>query len=403
MNLFNTTARTIHPIQVGTLYPSYTNSLGLWNKSDVKHLNFSLFTMPVLELEMLFILILTQLSHLFSQASWLRYSFRTNHMVSGVLMPMFVTIGMIKANPFDLSLVSNVSKANAVLVFVIDSEVYTFVMAVVFMTTIVRVLYDPMRKYAGYLKRNIMHSAANSDSSAVPCRCSSPTNSKRTLSNYSYLENVILSFMHFQRENHGTAFVNVFTLTSLIILSFHRKWTSDGSIESKDPTIRSVNCSVMERSPCSVAIVVDRGHMESIESVASRQASYRVAMIFLGGSDDKEALMFSKRMVKDSCIKLSVIHFLKTHNWDKVLDHEILKKVSQGGNGDADFLNTQTATVLRSLFDDYDLFIVGWRFSLRTTHTSSLDVIEFPKLGVVGNLLASTDVFTRVYVLVVQQ
>ncbi|KAL5577134.1 hypothetical protein UlMin_018833 [Ulmus minor] len=756
MDLFNTTTRTIHPIQVCTLYPPYTNSLGLWNKSDVKHLNFSLpvvnvkftlpmqrFTMHVLELEMLSIFILTQLSHIFLRplslpifvAELLNYfktlfhvstqeiigtltlfsytmfiflsgvkmdlsivfrtsakSFHTgalaivaslllgtiltkqenlqlmfvlttysmtsfpviayllkdmkilnsddilgvflmavstlarvldnsiglaildlaavttftliviyvarpamlwmirqtpegrpmkpmyisiiimgvlmsallshwyhmtlvfgpmvlslavpdgpplgstlvkkfDPMVSGVLMPMFVTIGMIKANHFDLSLVSDVSKANVVLVFVIflfsllppilsriplkdawaialivsykgvvemvsyiiarDSKVYTFAMAVVFMTTIVvpvlvRVLYDPMRKYAGYQKRNIMHSAANFElriltyinrPNTTPAMInlldvSCPTKEnpislyvlhlieligratpvfishqlqKKTLSNYSYSENVILSFTHFQRENHGAAFVNVFTaissteyihedictlaldkLTSLIILPFHRKWTLDGSIESKDPTIHSVNCSVMERSPCFVAILVDRGHMESVESVASCQASYRVAMIFLGGSDDREALTFSKRMVKDSCIKLSVIHFLvstiasngqkqKTHNWDKVLDHEILKEVSQGGNGDGDFLNvsymqemvkngTQTATMLRSLVDDYDLFIVGRRFSLRTTHTSGLDEwSEFPELGVVGDLLASTDVFIRASVLVVKQ
>ncbi|KAL5577137.1 hypothetical protein UlMin_018836 [Ulmus minor] len=461
--------------------------------------------------------------------------------VSGVLMPMFVTIGMLKANPFDLSLVSNVSKANAVLVFVIvfakflfsllppilsrmplkdalaialilsykgvvemasygiardskviDSEVYTFAMAVVFMTAIVvpvlvRVLYDPMRKYAGYQKRNIMHSTADSELRILTCinrpdttpaminllDVSCPTKEtpislyvlhlieligratpvfishqlqKKTLSNYSYSENVILSFTHFQRENHGAAFVNIFTsisptdymhedictlaldkLTSLIILPFHRKWTPDGSIEFEDPTIRSVNCSVMERSPCSVAILVDRGHMESVESVASRQASYRVAMIFLGGSDDREALTFAKRMVKDSCIKLSVIHFVvssevasngqkqKTHNWDKVLDHEILKEVSQGASGDGDFLNmgymqemvkdgTQTAMILRSLVDDYDFFIVGRRFSLRTTHTSGLDEwSEFHELGVVGDLLASTDVSTRASVLVVQQ
>lgn len=375
---------------------------------------------------------------------------------------------------------------------VIDLEIYSFVMATIFGTAIivplaVRYLYDPKRKYAGYQKRNIMQSAANDAELRIVACINRPDNTlpiinlldvscptkenpvsvyvihlielvgratpvfishqlqKKTLSNYSYSENVILSFSHFQRENHGSANVNVFTaisptdymhddictlaldkLASLIIVPFHRKWSIDGStIESEDVTIRSINCSVVETAPCSVGILIDRGHSESLESMASRHASYRVAMIFLGGSDDREALTFAKRMVNDSCIKLTIVHLVseaedkEIEQWDKVVDHEVLKEIANidnnnnnGGheNGNVGYVKetvkdgTQTAAVLRSIVDDYELFIVGRRYNLRSNLTSGLhEWSEFPELGVVGDLLASTDVISKASVLVVQQ
>ncbi|PON41897.1 DNA-directed DNA polymerase [Parasponia andersonii] len=466
-------------------------------------------------------------------------------MVSGVFMPIFVTISMIKANPEDLNLSTKVAKANGLLVLVtvlakfvfsllppmlsrmpfkdalaiafimsykgvvemasygiardskvIDLEVYCFVMATIFVTAIivpfaVRYLYDPMRKYAGYQKRNIMQSAANDAELRIVTCINRPDNTaaminlldvscpnkegpiavyvlhlielvgratpvfishqlqKKTLSNYSYSENVILSFSHFQRENHGSAYVNVFTaispteymhedictlaldkLASLIVVPFHKKWSLDGiTIESEDLTLRSINCSVMERAPCSVAILVDRGQSESVESMASRQASYRVAMIFLGGSDDREALTFAKRMAKDSCITLTLVHFVSTvadqdreiKQWEKVLDNEVLKEIIQNHNQDQDGANaghhgsvgyvremvkdgTETATSLRSMVDDYELFIVGRRYKQQSNLTSGLDEwSELRELGVVGDLLASTDFTTKASVLIVQQ
>ena len=369
-------------------------------------------------------------------------------------------------------------------------EVYCFVMATVLVTAIivptaVRYLYNPMRKYAGYQKRNIMQSAANDSELRIVACINRPDNTpaiinlldvscptkespiavyvlhlielvgratpvfishqlqKKTLSNYSYSENVILSFSHFQRENHGSAFVSVFTaispteymhddictlaldkLASLIVVPFHRKWSVDGTtIESEDLTVRSINCSVVERAPCSVAILIDRGHSESVESMASRQASYRVAMVFLGGSDDREALTFAKRMAKDSCITLTIIHFVsmtedpEIKQWEKVLDHEELKEITQNynsdnvvGHGNVGYVKemvkdgTETATRLRSMAADFELFIVGRRYKQRSNLTSGLEEwSELPELGVVGDLLASTDFMTKASVLIVQQ
>ena len=107
--------------------------------------------------------------------------------------------------------------------------------------------------------------------------------------------------------------------------------------------------------------------------------------------------------------------------WDKVLDNEVLKEImpqnstSDANAGGAAQANvgyvretvkdgTQTATVLRSIVDDFELFIVGRRFHVRSVLTSGLDEwSEFPELGVVGDLLSSTDVVSKASVLVVQQ
>ncbi|XP_024924470.2 cation/H(+) antiporter 4-like [Ziziphus jujuba] len=370
---------------------------------------------------------------------------------------------------------------------VIDFEVYAFVMATILFTSItvpllVNVLYDPKRKYGGYQKRNLMHSQYESEIRILACAnrsdnsaaiinlldTSCPTKEnpiavyvlhlielvgraspvfishqlqKKTLTNYSYSENVILSFTHFQRENEGATSVSVFTaispttymhddictlalnkLTSLIILPFHRKWSADGStVESEDQTIRSLNCSVLETAPCSVSILVTRGHVKNLNSAASKSETYRVAMIYMGGKDDREALTFCKRMVKDSCIKLSVINFIGVsengdddeNHWDRVLDNEMLKEIVQNnvvGNGHVRYVEemvrdgTQTAQKIRAMANDYELFVVGRRYNVKSTQTVGLDQwSEFPELGVVGDLLASSDFVSKSQVLVIQQ
>ncbi|MCI69729.1 cation/H(+) antiporter 4-like [Trifolium medium] len=40
-------------------------------------------------------------------------------------------------------------------------------------------------------------------------------------------------------------------LASIIILPFHLRWSEDGSVESADENIRSLNTKVLERAPCS--------------------------------------------------------------------------------------------------------------------------------------------------------
>ncbi|KAL6145938.1 hypothetical protein ACLB2K_056621 [Fragaria x ananassa] len=353
-------------------------------------------------------------------------------------------------------------------------------------------LYDPKRKYTGYEKRNISNCKPNSELRILACvtRCDNtpaiinlidavcPTQEspisvyvlhlielvgrttpifishnkqKRTVSNFTSSENVILSFDHFQRDNAGAVNVNVFTsitpaqymhddictlaldkLTSLIILPFHRKWSILGSnttIESENEKIREVNMSVLETAPCSVGILVNRGRIQSIEAAtATISETFRVAMIFLGGNDDREALVFARRMAKDSCISLTVIHLLDSveykeednngvkldkAKWERLQEREMLRNMDMSsGNRYVSYVEVvvedaaQTTTKLRSLLDEdeYDMFIVGRRHKVKSPQTSGLEQwCEFPELGIIGDLLSSTDSHSKASVLTVDE
>lgn len=77
MDLFNTSARNIIPVKLCSEFPTNVHSVGLWNKSEAWKVNFTLpfdinftlplqnFTMPVLEVEMLSIFCVTQISNFF--------------------------------------------------------------------------------------------------------------------------------------------------------------------------------------------------------------------------------------------------------------------------------------------------------------------------------------------------
>ncbi|KAK9279114.1 hypothetical protein L1049_012789 [Liquidambar formosana] len=344
-------------------------------------------------------------------------------------------------------------------------------------STLVRHLYDPSRKYAGYQRRTIMHSRPDSELRILSCihnpdsiaaminllDASCPTEEKplavyvlhlielvgrasplfishqiqkRTDSDRSYSENIILAFAKYQKNNPETVNVQVFTaisppkfmhedictlalnkLTSLIIFQFHQKWAVDGSIESEDRNIRTVINSVIDRAPCSVAIFVDRGHLGQSNSAVSTLWAYVIAMIFIGGSDDREALSLAKCMARDMSIRLMVIQFISTveeevNELEKKLDSQVLKDIKFNNieNRCVDFIEQrvedgpQTALIVRAIANETDLIIVGRRHNVESPQTSGLaDWCEYPELGIIGDLLASSDLDSKASVLVVQQ
>ncbi|KAK1577700.1 hypothetical protein Q3G72_024055 [Acer saccharum] len=372
---------------------------------------------------------------------------------------------------------------------IIDQDLYGFMYFVIiflasFVPLAVKHLYDPSRKYAGYNKRNLMglkpnmelpivaviHVSDNVDSIINLLEASWPTKDNpmtvdvlhliklsgqatpifishqknRTLSGNSYSENLIVSFNNFQGNNWGAVSVNVYTaisppslmhddictlafdkLASLVILPFHRRWYMDGSIESDNNYIRTLNARVLEKAPCSVGILVDRGNMRQATMMPPDSSSspdhndlpsYNVALVFLGGNDDREALTFAKRMAQDTRISLTVLHLTANDNtqprankhWDDMQDSEVLRDVKT--NGYINYMHKEvadgheTAMIIRSLVNNFNLIIVGRRDKLESQQTSGLiEWSEFPELGVLGDLFASVDYSGRCSVFVVQQ
>ncbi|KAA3471721.1 cation/H(+) antiporter 4-like [Gossypium australe] len=254
----------------------------------------------------------------------------------------------------------------------------------------------------------------------------------------SFFENII-PFYEYEGNNWDLVTVKAFTAitppklmhddictmaldkqTSFIILPFHRKWSIDGSLEEENNVVRNLNCKILDQAPCSVGILIDRGRIQKLLKQSS-SSSFSIGMLFLGGKDDREALTLAKRMARDPRVKLTVIHLIACQDcrnvvyWDTVLDTEMLKDVKQNngvlGNGcdimyveEVSNCGAQTIKLIRSIANDYDLIIVGRRYGVESILLAGLsEWSEFPDLGVIGDLFASTDLDSRVSVLVVQQ
>ncbi|OMO49681.1 Cation/H+ exchanger [Corchorus capsularis] len=268
------------------------------------------------------------------------------------------------------------------------------------------------------------------------------THQKEMIAGSSY-ENFIMAFNQYEQNNFGLVTMNAFTAisppdmmhedvctmaldkqTSLILLPFHRKWSIGGSIETENNAIRMLNCNVLETCPCSIGILIDRDNASTImlTNSQSRSSCYNVCMIFIGGKDDREALTLAKRMSKDTRLSLTVTRFVSGEeagdnnlmlDWEGMLDDQVLKDVkhSQTGEyGEITYIEEivrdgpQAAKLVKSIACGYDLVIVGRRYGVQSVQTQGLsEWSEFPELGGIGDLLASTDLQTTTSVLVVQQ
>jgi len=339
---------------------------------------------------------------------------------------------------------------------------------------LVKRLYDPSRKYFGYQKRNMSNLKFDANLRILVCihkqHHTVPIISALNLFNptplypttvdvlhlielvgrsspifishkmkkgspchasNSYSENVILTFKLYEDEKLGATTIYPYTaispptlmhedvcylaldkVASIIILPFHRRWSFDGKIEHEDKTVRLLNCKVMDKAPCSVGILVTR-------FVRKSDSPLRLAMIFFGGDDDREALCLANRAAKDSDnVELVVYHMTTSekkdekHDEDTMLDHSILKNARRECSRMRNVVHeeiiveggAQVASVLHRLAEDHDFFIVGRRNGIDSPQTKSLqEWSEFPELGVIGDFLASPDLECNSSVLVVQQ
>ncbi|GAB2274285.1 hypothetical protein Dimus_009051 [Dionaea muscipula] len=378
---------------------------------------------------------------------------------------------------------------------------------------IVKHLYHPLRKYAGYQRRDVMHCKHNADLRILACICrpdnvaavtnllriccatkespistfalhlvklvgrsqpvfishelhkDKPSSSSSSSSySYSYSEDVVWAFDRFERNSNKDAIsARVYTaispsnsmhedictlaldkLCSLIILPFHRKLRLDGSVDSEDHELRALNKSVLERAPCSVGVLIDRAHigessssssstsccnsssmytmptMTSISVAAaagqcSSTTTALVAVIFIGGRDDIEALALAKRMarggsrIKVDVVKLTFVGDGKGHL--NSVDSSFLTDIQSNNVYNQQFTlmekavkdGAESAIFLKSVMGLYDLIIVGRRYHVDCKQVEGLkEWSEIEELGVFGDLLASTDLKCRTSVLVVQ-
>ncbi|KAI3991533.1 hypothetical protein MKX01_017152 [Papaver californicum] len=223
---------------------------------------------------------------------------------------------------------------------------------------------------------------------------------------------------------------------SLLIVPFHKQQSIDGGMEETNPDFRTVNQNVLANAPCSVGILVDRGLGASSRATKSH-AAQSIIILFFGGPDDREALAYASRMSDSPDVSLTVLRFIpgeESKGWSRrhdndSTDNEMLTVVTDNDRErqkDEDIVGDfrmktandesavyiekvtnngeETVSIIKSLDDAYDLFIVGRGQGTISPLTDGLtDWSECPELGVIGDILASPDFASAMSVLVVQQ
>lgn len=207
---------------------------------------------------------------------------------------------------------------------------------------------------------------------------------------------------------------------TLIILPFHKECldTLGGTLtEMVRHGVRNVNENILAHSPCSVAVLVDKGHLRH-PLMAFRNSELHFAVLFLGGADAREALCLADRMVGNPNVSLTVIRFL-SYNFEG--DNEMEKKMDDGvvtwfwvKNERNDRVcyrevvvknGAETVAAIQSLNDDtYDVWIMGRKQGINPVLLEGLsNWSENLELGIIGDYVSSYDFGGTASVLVVQQ
>lgn len=200
----------------------------------------------------------------------------------------------------------------------------------------------------------------------------------------------------------------------IIILPFHRQGAIDGSDRAINPAIKNLNLNILQKAPCSVGILIDRGILTGSLCVLTGQVLFHVASVFIGGPDDVESLAYASRMARHQCVRLTVIRFLlfgAENTKDRKRDCDLINEYRRVniGNKNFEYLEEMVrdgaglAASLIGFADDFDLILVGKSHQESQIFAGLEAWSECPEVGVIGDMLASPDFGRRASVLVVQQ
>ncbi|PHT97478.1 hypothetical protein BC332_33586 [Capsicum chinense] len=221
--------------------------------------------------------------------------------------------------------------------------------------------------------------------------------------------------------------------TSLITIPYHNRLIASSINCQKTVSklgSKNMNEKIMQTTPCSVAVIVDRSLVNTSRPILDAWSLYRVAVFFLGGADDREALALGQRMAEKQNISLTIIRLIQenpTGNYtnnintsssdydtiEQMTDNEMVGKArsDMAGNYRVKYVEkmirdgTGTAAVMRSMEDEYELIIVGRRHDTQSPLLLGLSdwVEESEELGSVGDMFALGDSESNSTILVVQQ
>nr|POE55467.1 cation/h(+) antiporter 15 [Quercus suber] len=244
---------------------------------------------------------------------------------------------------------------------------------------------------------------------------------------------IINALTRYELQSEGSASVEAFTSISpfdithndicrvamdkratIVIVPFHKQWAIDGAIESVNRGIKAMNLKVLESAPCSVGILIDRGVLNGSMSLVVGHPLYHVAVIYLGGVDDAEALAYGARMTDNEKVDLTVVRFLifgAENTKDRKHESDLINEYREANAGNDRFViveevvrnGVDLSTSIREMADCFDLILVGRHHQDSPLLYGLGDWSECPELGVIGDMLASPDLGITASVLVIQQ
>ncbi|CAN7096943.1 unnamed protein product [Brassica rapa subsp. narinosa] len=171
---------------------------------------------------------------------------------------------------------------------------------------------------------------------------------------------------------------------ALIVTPFHKQYGIDGNVDHANSAIRSINLNV--------------------------HTWRNVAVIFIEGRDDAEALAFCMRIAEHPEVSVTMIHF--SHKSSLYLNHQAGE---ENEYSEAHLINNfknfslnkpkihyreeivrdgvQTTQVISALGDTYDMVVVGRDHDLDSSVLYGLTdwSDECPELGVIGDMFATSD------------
>ncbi|KAM6573140.1 hypothetical protein CsatA_017220 [Cannabis sativa] len=206
--------------------------------------------------------------------------------------------------------------------------------------------------------------------------------------------------------------------SSLVIIPFHKRLHADGTVESYKKASLIMNKNVLDKVPCSVAILIHRGLFRSSLPVLGSSCESRIGVIFLGGADDREALAIGARMADHPNITLTMTRLVADGNFtgndpeERRMDNESLSEFRQAmtDNYRVTYIEEVirdgrgTAAVICSMENSYEIILVGRNHDKQSPLMSGFDdCVDHAELGAIGEILASSHFKGNTTILVVQQ
>ncbi|XP_022149364.1 cation/H(+) antiporter 15-like [Momordica charantia] len=352
------------------------------------------------------------------------------------------------------------------------------VILVAVITPIMRYLNDHSSTYVVYNERTMMHSRSNSDLHLLVCihdqddvpnaikllEALNPTRQSHLVVYMLHLvellgranpqfiahkrtkvgtsrscpsEHIVNAFKYFGQSNRDIVEIYPFTVisrvatmhhdvcslafdkeTSLVLVPFHKRFHSNGVLSLCKSKMRTVNNHILDKAPCSIALVVDRGLLKISSSITTNLHYFHIVVVFIGGPDDRETMFIGARMAGHPNINLTMIRLVEDGNVpcynleERRLDDEAVSKFRQTmvGNYRVMYIEevvtngTGTVSILRSMENNFDLVMVGRRHCLSSPLVQGLILWnEDTELGAIGEVLASSNFMGNALILVVQQ